>query len=159
MVTATSYRYTLSRAWDETAPAMTFVLLNPSTADATHDDPTLRRCIGFARRWGYGSLTVVNLFALRATNPRALRAADAPVGAENDAHIIAACEGAARIVCGWGNHGILHARDIAVCGLLLDFPLWCLGTTKQSQPKHPLYVPYRQRLMRFYACRLSQASL
>ncbi len=82
-----TYRYALWREWDASAPRLGFVLLNPSTADAENDDPTLRRCMGFARAWGYGSLQIVNLFAYRATVPDALRWVADAVGPENDRHI------------------------------------------------------------------------
>lgn len=130
-----TYRYYLWREWDAAAPTVTFVLLNPSTADAEHDDPTLRRCVGFARRWGCGRLELLNLFALRATSPAELRRAADPVGPENDT-ILRAARGV--IVVGWGNHGALHGRDREVLGLLGE--VLVLGFTKQGQPRHPLYV-------------------
>lgn len=79
-----AYRYALRRTWDPARPAALFVGLNPSTADAERDDPTTRRCVRFARDWGFGGLLVGNLFAYRATRPRDLRAAAEPVGPEND---------------------------------------------------------------------------
>ncbi len=81
------YRYRLWRTWDASKPTLAFLMLNPSTADATEDDPTIRRCLGFAKEWGYGSLVVVNLFALRSPNPDALRENDDPVGPENGEHL------------------------------------------------------------------------
>jgi hypothetical protein len=120
-------------------------MLNPSIADAERDDPTIRRCLGFACAWGYGALTVVNLFALRATCPHTLRRAADPVGPDNDDHLRAALVSARGIVFAWGNHGGLHGRDRDICSLL---PLHakrktnalCLGITGAGQPRHPLYV-------------------
>ena len=131
------YRYRLSRRWEE-GDELVFVLLNPSTADATEDDPTLRRCVGFARRMGFGGLVVVNLFALRATDPRSLATAADPVGPDNDAHILGACEAADRVLLGWGNHGLLHGRGEKVWRRL--GACHHLGLTARDQPRHPLYL-------------------
>lgn len=135
------YRYSLWREWDANGSRVAFVLLNPSTADANRDDPTVRRCIGLARAWGCGSLEVVNLFACRATNPGVLREVADPVGPENDRYLLEAARRAQRIVLAWGARGNLHGRDRAILRLLggggeLD----CLGTTRGGQPRHPLYV-------------------
>lgn len=136
------YRYTLTREWDETLPRTVFVMLNPSTADAHQDDPTIRRCIVFAKTWGSGALSVVNLFALRATDPDAMMAHADPVGPDNDRYISTVCEGddVARIVLAWGVHGSHRNRDMAVLKLLMGFKRLCLGTTKGGHPRHPLYV-------------------
>jgi hypothetical protein len=145
------YRYTLWRGWDPRRPRVAFVMLNPSTADGERDDPTLRRCIRFARDWGFGSMEIVNLFSLRARSPRRLRRAADPVGPENDRHLLAAATRARRIVAAWGIHGALGARDLAVMRILgARRRLHCLGTTAAGHPRHPLYlaadtlpVPYR----------------
>lgn len=137
------HRYLLWRTWDTTRPRHLWVLLNPSTADATSDDPTLRRCAGFSRDWGYGGLEMVNLFALRATDPRELLRAEEPIGSENDRYIAAAAARAAGIVVAWGARGTLLRRDQAVLALLSRHaacPLHCLGTTRKDCPRHPLYV-------------------
>ncbi len=91
------YRYSLSRTWNESLQRIVFIGLNPSTADAQHDDPTVRRCIGFARRWGYGGLTLVNLFAYRTTEPAELKEVDDPVGLDNDRWIAEAQAGAVEL--------------------------------------------------------------
>lgn len=140
-----AYRYWLRRVWEVGPPLGAFVMLNPSTADATADDPTVRRCVGFARGWGCGGLVVVNLFALRATDPRALRGAADPVGPDVDPRLLSAplnCR-CRPVVAGWGVHGTLGGRDAAVARLLAaaGVPLWCLGRTKGGHPKHPLYLP------------------
>ena len=135
-----AYRYLFRRAWDTALPSVGFIMLNPSTADQHHDDPTIRRCLGFARAWGFGSLEVVNLFALRATSPAALLASPDPVGPENDEHIRAMAARVDLVVAAWGNHGARFGRDAEVARLL-GGRVTCLRVTAQGQPKHPLYVP------------------
>lgn len=135
------YRYRLWRTWDTRRPSVAFLLLNPSVADATRDDPTLRRCLGFARAWGYGGVEIANLFAWRATDPATLRRCVDPVGPDNDAAILAAIAAAPLAVAAWGNGGRLHDRAAAVLRLLAGAPLMCLGLTGAGQPRHPLYTP------------------
>lgn len=136
------HRYRLSRCWDVSLPAVCFVMLNPSTADAFQDDPTIRRCIGFARAWGYGELQVVNLYSLRTPSPAALKKAALRNGPDHDAHLFEAAAAAARVVVAWGNHGdrvrvaAVLPRLRAAAGQVL-----CLGQTKTGAPRHPLYVP------------------
>jgi hypothetical protein len=114
-----------------------FIGLNPSTADESRDDPTIRRCIGFARRWGFARLEVLNLFAFRATKPTALLSADDPVGPENDLAIAGVLRSADLVVCAWGAFpSSARAADV----LRLIAAPQCLGTTKNGSPRHPLYV-------------------
>jgi hypothetical protein len=138
------YRYSLVRAWPGDGwTSVLFVLLNPSTADAHQDDPTIRRLLGFARTWGMNAIEVVNLFALRATDPAALARHPDPVGPLDDEYILAALERAAAVVCGWGAHPDLRGRDRHVHDLLwarAKVPITCLGTTKDGHPRHPLYL-------------------
>ncbi|WP_276968362.1 DUF1643 domain-containing protein, partial [Metallibacterium scheffleri] len=115
--------------------------LNPSTADETQDDPTIRRCVGFAKAWGYQALCMVNLFAFRATRPDDMLAAADPVGPDNDAHLRALSGEAGVIVAAWGALGTHRGRDVEVCALLPA--LHCLTLTKGGQPGHPLYLPRR----------------
>ena len=134
------YRYTLHRAWNDDAPRMTYIMLNPSTADASKDDPTIRRCIGFAKREGCGGLNVVNLFAYRGTNPADMKAADDPVGPENDkwvGRIFATADGP-RVVA-WGADPFARERAARMGRAWRN--LMCLGKTKSGAPRHPLYVP------------------
>ena len=139
------YRYRLWRRWDRTRPVVAFVMLNPSTADAERDDPTIRRCGGFARGWGFSAMTVVNLFALRATDPARLRRARDPIGPDNDDHIAAAAAGCDALVLAWGAHGALGGRDRDVLALLRGCRPACLGVTRSGQPRHPLYLPSATR--------------
>lgn len=137
------YRYTLWRHWDTAGAKVAFVMLNPSTADHRRDDPTIRRCIGFARGWGYGSLLVVNLFAYRTSSPAELARADDPIGPENDHYLRYARRAAGDLVIAWGVHGQLLDRHERVVTLLTGRrarPLWCLGATQGGFPRHPLYL-------------------
>ncbi len=137
---ARTYRYLLEHRWGS-APPMVLVMLNPSTADATREDPTMRRALRFARREGCGALIVVNLFALRATDPAALTQHPDPVGPDNDQILCAAVGRGTPIVAAWGTHGTLRGRDRAVLRLLAPARLSCLGLTAGGQPRHPLYLP------------------
>lgn len=123
-----------------------FVCLNPSTADETQDDPTVRRCKGYARDWGFETLVVCNLFALRSTNPGLLYRHDDPVGPENDQHILAQSRKADMIVLAWGNHGRVGNHSDVVRDLIYESVpdrsrVFTLGMTSMGEPKHPLYLP------------------
>lgn len=137
-----TYRYTLMRRWRAGA-ALRFVMLNPSTADATLDDPTIRRCVGFAKREGYAALIVLNLYAFRATDPKALLNCDDAVGPDNDSHLwshlYSASQGPTPVVAAWGVNAQL-GRVQQVLSLVDDVDWRCLGTTKDGHPRHPLYV-------------------
>ena len=134
-----TYRYSLWRRWGapEQGYAM-FIGLNPSTADEVEDDPTVRRCIQFAKDWGYGALCMTNLFAFRATDPAVMRAHTEPVGPDTDAVLTDLAKSAGVVVAAWGNHGSHSARDRQVIALLPN--LHCLKVTKAGQPSHPLYL-------------------
>jgi hypothetical protein len=137
----TTYRYSLTRRWSTGQGAVVFIGLNPSTADATQDDPTIRKCIVFAKRWGYAELRMVNLFAFRSTDPSGLLDHADPVGPDNDAHLLAAARSAALVVASWGNHGSLLDRSRSVRAMLPD--LHGLRINKSGEPAHPLYLPGR----------------
>ncbi|MBU4378735.1 MAG: DUF1643 domain-containing protein [Proteobacteria bacterium] len=136
------YRYFLERSWSSGNGHLCWILLNPSTADAQVDDPTIRRCIRFAQRWGYAGMQVVNLFAYRSTDPGQLRAVGDPVGPDNNRFILQAARECDKVVLGWGNHGSLHARDASVLDLLhrAEIIPHVLGLTRRNAPKHPLYL-------------------
>lgn len=138
-----TWRYRLTRSWDSGLPRMCWIMLNPSTADAEQDDPTIRRCIDFTRRWGYGGLVVGNLYALRATDPAQLAAHPDPVGPENNEYLRAMAADSAMVVCAWGAHPMATRRSAQVRIMLAEagVQLWCLGTTRSGAPRHPLYVP------------------
>jgi hypothetical protein len=137
------YRYHLWRRWQPALGTVLWIMLNPSTADASFDDPTIRRCVGFAAAWGFGGIEVVNLFAFRATHPFVMMSAEDPVGPENDAVTLSAVQSADRIVAAWGSHGTFRDRGAAVTQLVLGTgkTLECLGVTGNKQPKHPVRLP------------------
>lgn len=134
------YRYNLTRIWDENKYQVCFVGLNPSTADAKIDDPTIRRCMAFARLWEYGGIIIVNLFAFRSTDPNVLHKIDDPVGPENDYHISMASRALTTVftVCCWGGNPVALERIEKAARLIRD-PRG-LGFTKNGQPRHPLYL-------------------
>ena len=123
--------------------------LNPSTADEQQLDPTLTRIRGFSEREGYDGFLMTNIFGYRATDPQDMRREQDPVGPENDAALLAAAKRCDKIVAAWGAHGLHLDRAVAVAQLLRRHPLWCLGTTKDGHPRHPLYVNGRQELVRW----------
>lgn len=137
------YRYQLTRAWGD-GERCAFVMLNPSTADGAEDDPTIRRCVGFAKRFGFDGLVVVNLFAFRATDPDdMLREPDA-IGPDNDTHILAALASAARVFAAWGgNNDRIKQRAWAVRLLASRayVKFEALRLSGRGIPCHPLYLP------------------
>ena len=137
------YRYSLWREWGPRTTYAMFIGLNPSTADADVDDPTIRRCVGFAKGFGFGRIEVVNLFAFRATKPADLRAAGYPVGEFNDLHIVSAGARAAVVCVAWGAAAGGLARPLEVLALLREAGLQprCLRVTSSGHPQHPLYLP------------------
>ncbi len=132
------YRYSLWRIWDAKKAKLLFIGLNPSTADAFRNDRTVTRCIDYARRWGYGSLYMANLFALRSTDCNALHTASDPIGPENEYWIKKMASEANCVVLAWGNHGSYLNQHKAILKLVKN-PM-CLKVTKQGHPAHPLYM-------------------
>jgi hypothetical protein len=146
-----TYRYSLARRWAGGA-LLPFVMLNPSTADADIDDPTIRRCMGFARREGYAGIHVVNLYAYRATDPKALLTCVDAVGPQNDTKLLRMLTGVScverPVVAAWGANA-KPERVAQVMALVPDVNWRCLGTTKDGHPRHPLYVKGDQPLVPF----------
>jgi hypothetical protein len=134
------YRYRLWRAWDNSLPTLNVVGLNPSTADETVDDPTIRRCIGFARDWGYGGLVMTNLFAYRSTDPKALLTADDPIGPCNKDWLTQTALLSEMVLAAWGAHVMAFVQE-GVVRRAARGRLYCLGLTKSGAPRHPLYMP------------------
>ena len=133
------YRYALWRTWDEAKPRVMFIGLNPSTADETHDDPTLIRCMNFAKAWDYGGVCMTNLFAYRATDPKAMMAYATPVGSQNNKWLTTLAEEAGLVVAAWGNYGNFLNRAHKVKKLIPH--LHCLKLNASGEPAHPLYQP------------------
>jgi hypothetical protein len=138
------YRYNLVRdKGDENSQAILFIMLNPSVADAVFDDPTIRRCLGFADRLACDYMEVVNLFAFRATDPKDMKSAEDPVGPDNDTVIREALEDADVVICAWGAHGGYRKRDAVVLDIVREMghvPNSLGDLTKGGQPRHPLYL-------------------
>ncbi len=138
------YRYELRRVWEPDKGIVNFIGLNPSTADAETDDPTIRRCINFARDWGYGGLIITNLFATRLTDSKQLHLVNFPVGPDNDWWLRHAANEAKIVVAAWGAHPLAPKRGKRALNVILDdfacAPIHCLALTKDDQPRHPLYL-------------------
>lgn len=141
------YRYVLTRGLD--APQLPFIMLNPSTADATLDDPTIRRCKGFAEAFGFNGIIVMNLYAYRATKPADLWKADDPIGKENNWWLEDLAHYSKDIVvCAWGaNARADRVKEVTDIFKAAGTKLKCLGTTKDGAPRHPLYIKGDQPLI------------
>ena len=141
-----TYRYKLTRRWEESGKGITFIMLNPSTATEVQNDPTVERCERRARALGFGAFCVTNIFAFRETDPYKMRQHHDPIGPENDAQINEACLWADKIVAAWGTHGAHLKRGAMVQANLKQIgePIFHLGLTKAGHPKHPLYISYQQ---------------
>jgi hypothetical protein len=153
------YRYTLWRQWsgdfwfDDVEPDeacagnqfkyVMFIGLNPSTADETKDDPTIRRCIAFSKAWGYGAMCMTNVFAFRATDPKVMMAHPSPVGEHNHSWILRVASKAGLVVAAWGTKGRHMHQDLNVSQWLraIEVPIMCLRKTNDGSPEHPLYLP------------------
>jgi hypothetical protein len=142
------YRYRLWRKWGDAAPAC-FCMLNPSTANETELDPTLRRCVGFAKAWGCGGLEVVNLFAIVSPDPGVLLSHPDPIGERNDEAIVEAATRAGFVVVGWGAFPEARHRSVDVVRLLAEVGIAprCLGVNADGSPRHPLYLPKTSALV------------
>ena len=139
------YRYALHRQWMGGKNVACFIMLNPSTADATQDDPTIRRCVNYAKTWGFETLSVLNIFAYRSTDPDALHrlSESQAIGPENDDYIVAVAAIATLVVCARGTHGYLFDRGVKVRNALQSKGVMphVLRFTKDGHPAHPLYLP------------------
>lgn len=146
------YRYELTRVWDESKPMVCFIGLNPSTADAEKDDATIRKCIGFATRWGYGGLLMLNVFAFRTVSPKVLKAAakngDDVIGDNRGPKILNRIKNHAitHVVACWGQHAGQRGIDVASWW---PEPLECLGRCRDGSPRHPLMLAYSTSLERY----------
>lgn len=141
------YRYALWRTWETGNGHILFIGLNPSTADETKDDPTIRRCIGFAKNLGYGGIYMLNIFAYRATNPKVLRKAEKPVGEKNNHFLQMYFDPIGFNIACWGMWGEYLNRGREVINMLGEAGLHCFGLTKNGQPRHPLYLRTNAELL------------
>jgi hypothetical protein len=147
-----NWRYTLHRRWRD-GSSVAFLMFNPSTADETQDDPTIRKCVGFAQGWGYGRLVILNLFAIRGTDPRTVERVQDPVGPLNNYWILKALadDGCRELICAWGCGEHMKRADLArrPAALLAELQrsmtyldVNCLGVRQDGQPRHPLMLAY-----------------
>lgn len=144
------YRYHLSRSWGSGFRRVCWIMLNPSTADADVDDATIRKCIGFTQRWGYDGLEVVNLFALRSTDPKVLKtSAIDPVGPLNNDAILETVDRCDKVVGAWGAGGSLGGRNHAVSAIVPG-TIFALGFTQNMQPRHPGRLGYDTKLQEWF---------
>jgi hypothetical protein len=143
------YRYVLTRVWDKSLPKCVFIGLNPSVADESFDDRTVRRCIGFARREKCGTLVMLNAFAFRTTDSKMLLSCASPVGLNNDFYISQCCKKADLVIVGWGTLGKRFDRQEKILKLLKAIELVCLGVNSDGTPKHPLYLANNTQLVAF----------
>ncbi len=134
------YRYLLWRNWGNGDRRVAFVGLNPSTADEVKNDPTVTRCINFARNWGYDGILMLNAYGLRSTDPRGLLEVEDPVGPGTDDAIRKACEIVERVVVCWGNH-CTPQREARLVRLIGHRTLLSFGCNQRGTPRHPLYLP------------------
>lgn len=132
------YRYVLSRIWDETKPTVMIIGLNPSIADETTNDPTIVRCINFAKSWGYGGVYMLNLFAFRATKPHTMKEAEEPIGNENDKYLEEYYKKSEKVICAWGDTGSYKNRSKEILSKFDD--LYYLELNQTGEPAHPLYL-------------------
>lgn len=146
-----TWRYTLTRTINPHFPMIAFIGLNPSTADETLDDPTIRRCINFSRSWGFGQYVMLNLFGFRSTLPSGLLTINDPVGPDNDRYIADTLKLADAVCVAWGSHAkvrkILQPRAAAVLEMIKN-PM-CLGINADGMPVHPLYQPANLKLINY----------
>jgi hypothetical protein len=144
------YRYTLVRQWSHGPKSIAFIGLNPSTADEIKNDPTVAKCIRWAKKWGYNEMWMLNIFAIRSTDPKYLRMVADPIGFGNDTSISHITSKATTIVCCWGTGGEFLHRGYRVWHDLLNHSkTYCLGYTKAGHPRHPLYMSNDTSLQEF----------
>jgi hypothetical protein len=147
-----TYRYSLRREWDPSLPRLLYVMLNPSIASHELEDQTSRQCLFFAKKFGFGSLEVVNLYALISTDPKQLKYASDPIGTENDNYIEEAAIRAERILVAWGEKHFINQRHKVVTHHLISrgHDLYCLGTAKSGHPRHPSRMSHSLESLQVY---------
>jgi len=145
-----NYRYRLDRIWDEDKPLLGFIMLNPSTADAESNDPTISRCMKRAEQMGYGGIVVGNAYAYRSTDPKKLKLVGDAIGPDNDKHLLQIMKDCHEVIVAWGAHAkIGRAKKICDLAYSIGKQLYCLALTGKGHPQHPLYLRYNLELMKF----------
>ncbi len=142
------YRYTLTRTWDSSKGKIVFIGLNPSTADEMKNDPTVTRMINFAKSWGYGTISVCNIFAYRATFPEDLKKQQDPVGPETDKWLKSEINSADKVVAAWGNHGKFNNRSSEIRKIISNNEIYSFGNTNLLEPKHVLYLKSSSQIIK-----------
>lgn len=142
-----THRYVLIREWNLNQPSLMIISLNPSTADEELDCPTIKRCIGFAKRWGFGKLFVTNLFSFRTPSPKDLFNSKDPIGDKNDYWLKKLSEKADKIVLAYGNHGKFKDRHNEILKMINN--PHCIKKSKTGMPMHPLYLKYTKKPIRY----------
>ena len=152
-----SYRYSLTRCWNIKNPRLMLVLFNPSTANEKFDDPTTTRCIKRSALLGFGSIKICNLFSIISRSPKFVLSSTKPIGIYTDSVIEDSCrwlkQGPSNpiLICGWGSNGVFRDRANEVKEILSQHvsELYCLGITKNCQPRHPLYIRYTEKVRKW----------
>ncbi|WP_153976914.1 DUF1643 domain-containing protein [Paenibacillus xylanilyticus] len=147
------YRYLLSREWDASLPRLLYVMLNPSTASHEEEDQTSKQCLYFAKKFGFGSLEIVNLYAIISTDPNQLKFVHDPIGDENDKFILEAASRATTIIVSWGEKHFINQRHNKVARLLTSkgHQLHCLGIAKSGHPRHPSRMSHSIESLTLYS--------
>lgn len=140
------YRYALTREWED-GRCVAWLMFNPSTADAEQDDATIRKCVGFSKRWGYGRMVVVNLYAVRSRDPKTVARIADPVGPLNNYWIAESLKESRELVCAWGCAQHMskigeRINEVMFLARGCKTPIVCLGQRRDSHPRHPLMLPY-----------------
>ncbi len=145
-----TWRYVLTREWDTDAKYCMFVGLNPSVADHLANDQTVRRCMQLAKSWGFGGLHVLNLFAVRSSDPNYIKIAKDPIGEDNDMYLHKYSSESDVVIAAWGRGGnYMDRADEVIKRGILGNVLFCMGKTKDGHPKHPLYLTNETELVMF----------
>ncbi|GAL83447.1 hypothetical protein MYP_674 [Sporocytophaga myxococcoides] len=135
--TCKNYRYRLWRIWDKSKPFVMFIMHNPSTADESEDDRTIKRCVNFAKSWGYGGIYVGNIFAYRSTKPEVIKQVIDPIGPDNNKHLTEMLQKCQIVIAAWGNHPKTESKPLK--GIDIG-KFYYLSLTKTGNPRHPLYL-------------------
>ena len=147
------YRYNLIREWDSSLPRVLYIMLNPSTANHEKEDQTSRQCLYFSKKFGFGSLEVVNLFSIISTDPTKIKHILDPIGKENDTYILEAAKRANKIIVAWGGEHFINKRNQEIASMLISrgYKLYCLDVTKSGHPRHPSRMNHNIEVLKTYS--------